>query len=264
MPVQKAKNFRGTLFRLLGYFRPQKYRLHRRAGRRRSSARSSTSSARRSWAWRPPSSSRASSRSSRHVPGAAIDFDYIGHILLILIGLYLISSLFSYVQQYRDGRRGAEDGLYACAGRWTRSLRRLPLKFYDSRTHGEILSRAVNDMDNISTHAAAEPDAAHHLGRHARRRHRPDADHQPAADAGRGRHAAAEHPRHHDHRQALAALLCAPAAGPRRAERPRRGDVQRPQDRQGLWPRERVDRQVQRPATTSSTRLAGERSSSPA
>ena len=54
-----------------------------------------------------------------------------------------------------------------CAATWTRSSPRLPLKFFDSRTHGEILSRVINDMDNISTHAAAEPDAADHLHRHA-------------------------------------------------------------------------------------------------
>ena len=80
----------------------------------------------------------------------AIDFAYIGQIIVALIGLYVISALFSYIQQYQmagvsqkivfDMRQDVED-----------KLSRLPLKFFDSRTHGEIMSRVTNDIDNIST-----------------------------------------------------------------------------------------------------------------
>jgi ATP-binding cassette subfamily B protein len=86
----------------------------------------------------------------QHVPGASIDFAYIDKILLILAGLYLISSIFGYVQQYIMAGV-AQSTVYRMRKEVDEKLARLPLKYYDSRTHGEILSRAVNDMDNIST-----------------------------------------------------------------------------------------------------------------
>ncbi len=85
-----------------------------------------------------------------HKPMPSIDFPFIGQTILLLIGLYLASALFSYIQQYQmagisqkivfDMRRDVND-----------KLARLPLKFFDSRTHGEIMSRVTNDIDNISS-----------------------------------------------------------------------------------------------------------------
>jgi len=148
MPTQKAKNFRGTLRRLLVYFRPQ-------------------------WASLiivlvaavlgtvfnvvgPKILGLATTKlfegfllKLEHVPGASIDFAYIGHILLILLGLYITSSIFMYAQQYVMAGV-AQRTVYRIRRDVDEKLARLPLKFYDSQTHGEILSRAVNDMDNIS------------------------------------------------------------------------------------------------------------------
>jgi ATP-binding cassette subfamily B multidrug efflux pump len=83
-------------------------------------------------------------------PLPAIDFAYIGRVIGILIGLYLFSALLGYLQQYLmsdvsqmivfDLRRDTND-----------KLQRLPLKYFDSRTHGEIMSRVTNDIDNIGT-----------------------------------------------------------------------------------------------------------------
>jgi ATP-binding cassette subfamily B protein len=83
-------------------------------------------------------------------PMPSFDFNYIGRTILILIILYLVSALFSYIQQYQmagvsqkivfDMRRDVNDKLH-----------RLPLKYFDSRTHGEIMSRVTNDIDNIAT-----------------------------------------------------------------------------------------------------------------
>jgi ATP-binding cassette subfamily B protein len=86
----------------------------------------------------------------RHVPGASIDFTYIMHILLFLLVLYLISALFGYMQQYIMAGV-AQRTVYTLRKQIEDKFSRLPLKFFDSRTHGEILSRAVNDMDNISS-----------------------------------------------------------------------------------------------------------------
>jgi ATP-binding cassette, subfamily B, multidrug efflux pump len=82
------------------------------------------------------------------IPG--IDFGYIGTVLLILLGLFLISSIFMYIQQYIMSGV-AQRMVYGLRKDLDEKLSRLPLKYFDSRTHGEILSRAVNDMDNLST-----------------------------------------------------------------------------------------------------------------
>ncbi len=79
-----------------------------------------------------------------------IDFVYIGTIILILIGLYVISAVFGFIQQYVmaevsqrivfDMRKDLND-----------KLTRLPLRYFDSKTHGEIMSRITNDIDTISS-----------------------------------------------------------------------------------------------------------------
>ena len=84
------------------------------------------------------------------VPGATIDFGYIGNIVLLLIVLYLISAAFAYIQQYIMAGV-AQKTVYHLRKEVVDKLNRLPIKYFDSRTHGEILSRAVNDVDNIST-----------------------------------------------------------------------------------------------------------------
>ncbi len=149
MPVQKAKDFKGTLFRLFGYFRPQKYLLLVVC----IAAVISTIFA----IVGPKILGMATTKlfegivmKYRGVPGAHVDFTYIGQILLLLLGLYLISALFNYIQQYIMAGV-AQKTVYTLRQQVDDKLTRLPLKFFDARTHGEILSRAVNDMDNIST-----------------------------------------------------------------------------------------------------------------
>nr|WP_227014090.1 ABC transporter ATP-binding protein [Paenibacillus psychroresistens] len=82
--------------------------------------------------------------------GVSIDFDYIGNILLLLLGLYLVSALFTFIQQYIVAGL-AQKIVFKLRKDVQDKLVRLPLKFFDSRTHGEILSRATNDVDNIGT-----------------------------------------------------------------------------------------------------------------
>ncbi len=150
MPVQKAKNFWGTLFRLLRYFRPQRMQL----GVVLLAAIISTVFN----VVGPKILGMATTKLFEgfvkkfylHVPGASIDFGYIGRILLILLGLYVISSLALYVQQYVMAGV-AQRTVYQLRGEVEEKLNRLPLRFFDSRTHGEVMSRAVNDMDNIGS-----------------------------------------------------------------------------------------------------------------
>jgi len=82
------------------------------------------------------------------VPG--IELGYIGRIMLILLGLYIISSIFIFIQQYLMAGV-SQRTIYKMRKEVDEKLSKLPLKYFDGRTHGEILSRAVNDMDNISS-----------------------------------------------------------------------------------------------------------------
>ena len=75
-----------------------------------------------------------------HQPIPSLDFGAIGHIVMLLIGLYLISALFGYIQQYIMAGV-AQTSMYDLRQDVDRKLARLPLKFFDARTHGEILSR---------------------------------------------------------------------------------------------------------------------------
>jgi len=79
-----------------------------------------------------------------------VDFDYIGKIVVILIGLYLISSLFNYIQQYIMSSV-AQNTVFDMRKDVNDKLNRLPLKYFDARTHGEILSRVTNDLDTVAS-----------------------------------------------------------------------------------------------------------------
>jgi ATP-binding cassette subfamily B protein len=85
----------------------------------------------------------------RHVAGAAIDFASIGRIVVLLIGLYTVSALFGFLQQFIMAGV-AQKTVYDMRRDVSEKLSRLPLSFFDGRTHGEIMSRVTNDMDNIS------------------------------------------------------------------------------------------------------------------
>jgi ATP-binding cassette subfamily B protein len=83
------------------------------------------------------------------VPGAAIDFGYIGHIVLLLLGLYLISAVCSYVMGYV--MTGVSIKVtYDLRKRIAEKIDRLPMKYFDTKTHGEVLSHVTNDVDTVS------------------------------------------------------------------------------------------------------------------
>ncbi|MEN6350620.1 MAG: ABC transporter ATP-binding protein [Syntrophomonas sp.] len=86
----------------------------------------------------------------KHQPIPTFDFDYIGKVLLLMIGLYLLSALFSYIMAYIMAGVSQET-VYRMRNDVKDKLDRLPLNYFDQRTHGEILSRVTNDMDNIAT-----------------------------------------------------------------------------------------------------------------
>lgn len=149
MPAEKAKDFKGTLRRLIRYLRPRQVQLITVFIMAIASTVFSIFS--------PKVMGKATTKlfegaygKMMGVEGAFIDFGYINDILLILGGLYLFSALFGYIQQYVMAGV-AQKVVYDMREQINTKLERLPLKYFDSRTHGEILSRATNDVDNIST-----------------------------------------------------------------------------------------------------------------
>lgn len=149
IPVQKARDFKRTLFRLLKYLKPYRMRL---AVVLIMSILSTAFSI-----LCPKIIGNATTKlfegamqKINHVPGAAIDFHYLLDTVLLLAALYIVSSLFSYLQQYVMAGV-AQKTVYELRKEVNDKLARLPLRFFDSRTNGEILSRVVNDVDNISS-----------------------------------------------------------------------------------------------------------------
>lgn len=149
MPGQKAKDFKGSLKRLTGYLKPHRYQLYAVF----LTAILSTVFAILS----PKIMGKATTKlfegimmKVNKVPGAEIDFTYIWQIVMFLAGLYVLSALFGYVQQYLMAGV-AQRTVYDLRKEVNAKISRLPLSYFDSRTHGEVLSRAVNDVDNIGS-----------------------------------------------------------------------------------------------------------------
>ncbi|MED1741265.1 ABC transporter ATP-binding protein [Bacillus swezeyi] len=82
--------------------------------------------------------------------GTGVQFDFLGRITLILAGLYLLSAFFTFLQQYIMAGV-AQKTIFEMRQEVNEKLARLPLKYYDRHSHGDTLSRAVNDIDNINT-----------------------------------------------------------------------------------------------------------------
>jgi len=84
-----------------------------------------------------------------NVPGAAIDFNYIGKIVIILLVLYLIGTGFNYLQGWIMSGVAMKI-TYAFRKNIAEKINRMPLKYFDTKTHGEVLSRVTNDVDTVS------------------------------------------------------------------------------------------------------------------
>lgn len=78
-----------------------------------------------------------------------IDFDFINHTVIILIGLYLISALFSAIQGIIMSDI-SNDISYRLRNSLSHKINTLPMKYFDSKTHGEVLSIVTNDIDTLS------------------------------------------------------------------------------------------------------------------
>jgi len=83
------------------------------------------------------------------IPGLGIDFTQLAQLLLLALVLYLVASLFLWLQGYL--LNGAvQRSIYRLRSLVEEKINRLPLSYFDKQTRGELLSRVTNDIDNIS------------------------------------------------------------------------------------------------------------------
>ena len=80
---------------------------------------------------------------------SGIDFEEIAHILIFLMCLYVTSAIFSFIQGYI--MTGVSQKLtYRLRKEISEKINRMPMNYFDTRTHGEVLSRVTNDIDTLS------------------------------------------------------------------------------------------------------------------
>ncbi|WP_211653389.1 ABC transporter ATP-binding protein [Planococcus alpniumensis] len=149
MPAEKAKDFKGTFRRLVSYLKPRRKKL---------AAVFIVAILSTVFAIIGPKIMgmaitelfEGAYGQLQGVPGGGIDFGVIGQILAVLAGLYLFSSLFSYIQQYMMSTV-AQDTVYDLRQDVNKKLEKLPLEYFDGRPNGETLSRMTNDIDTIGS-----------------------------------------------------------------------------------------------------------------
>ena len=146
MGGEKAKNFKGTMSRLLEYMGTYKKSLFVVSF----FAVLSTASL----IVGPKILGKATTRLFEGVMGSvrgesSIDFTFIGTILLFSVGLYLLSSLFSYIMGWLM-TSVSNDLTYRLRKDLSKKMNKIPLAYYDTTNHGQILSRVTNDIDTVN------------------------------------------------------------------------------------------------------------------
>ena len=147
MPGEKARNFRGTMSKLLQYMGPYKLALGAVFVFAILSTVFSIAG--------PKILGQATTKLFEGVmgqisgQGGGIDFDAIGQIILWTLALYLASSAFAYIQGWMM-TNVAMDLTYRFRRDIAAKINRMPFKYFDSTSHGEVLSRLTNDVDTVN------------------------------------------------------------------------------------------------------------------
>lgn len=81
--------------------------------------------------------------------GTGIDFEAIKTILIALVILYIVSAIFSFIQGYVMSGI-SQKVAYNLRDELVKKINRLPMKYFDTKTHGEVLSRFTNDIDTLA------------------------------------------------------------------------------------------------------------------
>lgn len=147
MKGEKARDFKGTMKKLIGYLNVYKVSIIIVFIFAAASAVFSIVG--------PKILGRATTKLFEDITGkiagttSGIDFNYIGRIMLLLVALYVISSLFSYIQGWIMSSVSMKVS-YGFRKDISEKINRMPLKYFDGTNQGEVLSRVTNDVDTLS------------------------------------------------------------------------------------------------------------------
>ena len=146
MPGEKARNFRGTMLKLIAYL--DQYKLGILVVFVFAIASTASNIA------GPKILGNATTKLFEGVMAqlggtGEIDFAYIGQIILATLGLYLVSTLFAYIQGWIMANVSTNIA-YRFRRDISEKMNRMPLKYFDGTTHGEVLSRITNDVDTVN------------------------------------------------------------------------------------------------------------------
>ncbi len=142
MPGEKPKEFKKTLKRLVGYLKPRKFQLLLVMIAAIFATLFNVISPK-------LLGDATTSLFESFTSGTGVDFPFIRQLLLLLAGLYILSAIFTFFQQFIMASI-SQTTIAEMRQEVNEKLTRLPLKYFDKHSHGDVLSRAVNDIDNIN------------------------------------------------------------------------------------------------------------------
>ena len=144
--TEKAKNFRGTIGKLIRYMKPYAFSIFVIV---LFSAASTIFSIIGPRILGSATTKLAEGLMAKYTNQGGIDFEAIGKILLTLLMIYVLSALFTYGQGWMMA--GITQKItYSLRKDISEKINRLPLSYFDRQTHGEVLSRVTNDVDTMS------------------------------------------------------------------------------------------------------------------
>ncbi len=145
-PSEKAKNFKGTMKKLLVYLKPF---LPKIIFAMIFAIASTIFSIVGPKILGKATTSLAEGIMQKATGVGGIDFDYILKIIMILVGMYVVSALCNYIQNF-NMTTVSQKVAYNLRNELASKVDRLPLAYFDKVSHGEVLSRVTNDIDTIA------------------------------------------------------------------------------------------------------------------
>lgn len=143
---EKAKDFKGTIHKLLQYMRPYRFQLSLISI---FAALSTIFSIIGPKILGSATTLLASGLAAKYTSQGSIDFHGIFIILRNLTIIYVLSALFNYLQGWMMAG-ATQKTTYSLRKEISEKINRLPLNYFDKQTHGEVLSRVTNDVDTVS------------------------------------------------------------------------------------------------------------------
>lgn len=145
-PGEKAKNFSGTMKKLVSYMKPYYFQIILILI---FAACSTVCTIVAPKILGNATTKLAEGIVAKYTHTGGIDFEAIGKVLLTLLGIYIIAGVFTYLQGWT--MTGVTQKItYRLRKEISEKINRLPFRYFDTRTHGEVLSRVTNDVDTVS------------------------------------------------------------------------------------------------------------------